>query len=431
MKNRTTPPHGWSSSAIGDVCNFRRGVSWKKSQERRSPSSNTVPVLRIPNVQETLELEELLYIDGLTKAQQAKARVKEGWTLLVGSNGNPRRVGNCVYVAEPRDFLFASFLIGAEPINPDRLDSEFLYRLLNSRPVQSDIWQSVQGSTGLCNIDLNMLKSLNVPIPPVPEQRKIAAILSSVDDAIEKTQAVIDQVQVVKRGLMQELLTRGLPGRHTRFKQTEIGEIPEEWGVERLGTLVQDGTSVTYGIVQAGPHIEHGVPYIKTGDMTSEGIRLDGLARTDPNIAAKYRRSEVRSGDLVFAIRASVGMVAEVPPQLDGANLTQGTARISPSERVTSRYLLWVLRGAAIQKWVALRTKGTTYREITLKTLKDVPTPVPTIDEQHALTRILDSLAARESSEKRRGEQLYGLKSALMSVLLTGELPVTPTTEVA
>ena len=59
---------------------------------------------------------------------------------------------------------------------------------------------------------------MGVLVPPLPEQRKIAAILSSVDDAIEKTQAVIDQVQVVKRGLMQELLTRGLPGRHTRFQ---------------------------------------------------------------------------------------------------------------------------------------------------------------------------------------------------------------------
>ena len=66
--------------------------------------------------------------------------------------------------------------------------------------------------------------------PSLREQRKIAAILSSVDDAIEKTQAVIDQVQVVKRGLMQELLTRGLPGRHTRFKQTEIGEVPRSLG---------------------------------------------------------------------------------------------------------------------------------------------------------------------------------------------------------
>ncbi len=71
---------------------------------------------------------------------------------------------------------------------------------------------------------------LKFHLPVLPGQRKIAAILSSVDGAIEKTQAVIEQVQVVKRGLMQELLTRGLPGRHTQFKQTEIGEIPEVWG---------------------------------------------------------------------------------------------------------------------------------------------------------------------------------------------------------
>lgn len=57
------------------------------------------------------------------------------------------------------------------------------------------------------------------------------------DDAIEKTQAVIDQVQVVKYGLMQELLTRGLPGRHTGFQRTEIGEIPADWDVNRIGEI--------------------------------------------------------------------------------------------------------------------------------------------------------------------------------------------------
>ena len=89
---------------------------------------------------------------------------------------------------------------------------------------KSVLWR--KNFTGAVNDDLNMLKRLTCSsCRPLPEQRKIAAILSSVDDAIEKTQAVIDQVQVVKRGLMQELLTRGLPGRHTRFKQTEIGEI--------------------------------------------------------------------------------------------------------------------------------------------------------------------------------------------------------------
>ena len=97
------------------------------------------------------------------------------------------------------------------------------------------------GDGGRNGLNLQHVRSIRVAYPPLPEQRKIATILSSVDDTIEKTQAVIDQVQVVKRGLMQELLTRGLPGRHTRFKQTAIGEIPEDWVVDKIGQLGQKG----------------------------------------------------------------------------------------------------------------------------------------------------------------------------------------------
>ena len=78
------------------------------------------------------------------------------------------------------------------------------------------------------------MKRLHFQLPPIVEQRKIAAILSSVDNAIEKTQAVINYIQVVKRGLMQELFVRGIPGHHTQFEQSEIGDIPTEWTVVQL-----------------------------------------------------------------------------------------------------------------------------------------------------------------------------------------------------
>ena len=97
----------------------------------------------------------------------------------------------------------------------------------------ADLSRVSQGST-FAAVSKADLAGLEVPLPSPGEQRKIAAILSSVDDTIEKTQAVIDQIQVVKRGLMQELLARGLPGRHTHFKQTEIGEIPEQWDVVEM-----------------------------------------------------------------------------------------------------------------------------------------------------------------------------------------------------
>ena len=119
---------------------------------------------------------------------------------------------------------------------------EFLYYLVQRH--RRGLGRLAVGSTFL-EVSKRAVQSFRIAVPPLSEQRKIAAILSSVDDAIEKTQAVMDQMQVVKRGLVQELLTRGLPGQHARFKQTEIGEVPADWEVvelSQLGTIVGGGT---------------------------------------------------------------------------------------------------------------------------------------------------------------------------------------------
>ena len=138
-------------------------------------------------------------------------------------------------------------------------------------------------------------------LPPLPEQRKIAAILSSVDDAIEKTQAVIDQVQVVKRGLMQELLTRGLPGRHTRFKQTEIGKVPEEWAIVRI----IDVADVDYGIsaaVSANTDPGIGWPILTGANLTLDGqIDLFKLVYHEP---PSKERFYLRKNDLLLNWRS-------------------------------------------------------------------------------------------------------------------------------
>ena len=434
MSNTKTAPPGWWSSAIGDICIFSRGVFWKKSQERRSPTVGAVPVLRIPNVQRTLELTNLMYIDGLTRAQQTKARVKEGWTLLVGSNGNPKRVGNCVFVAEPRDFLFASFLIGAKPNDPDRVDSEFLYRLLSSGSVQNDIWQSVQGSTGLCNIDLNMLKALHVPIPPLPEQRKIAAILSSVDDAIEKTQAVIDQVEVVKRGLMQELLTRGLPGRHTRFKQTEIGEIPEEWRILPLVRLSEDG--IRNGVFKKKSEFGSGVRLINVFDVY-QNLQVAPSALRRVNVTPNERdKFSARPGDLFF-VRSSlkkegIGKCCVVTktdePLVFECHIMRVRVRQSQADPL---FLAYQCDSNGFRRRLMARAKTVTMTTIDQTGLGSLSIAYPPLEEQRRISRILAELDWRGEIENKNVALLRRVKSALMSVLLSGELRVTPDPEVA
>ena len=114
----------------------------------------------------------------------------------------------------------------------------------------------------------------DVALPPLPEQRKIAAILSAVDEVIEKTEAVIESLQTLKKAMMQELLTRGLPGRHTRFKQTEIGEIPEEW--EAASVRRRRSTGHDVGMLSHGSPTSRARSQCRSRDRNvDDGLTID------------------------------------------------------------------------------------------------------------------------------------------------------------
>lgn len=206
-------------------------------------------------------------------------------------------------------------------------------------------------------------------------------------------------------------------------KLTDVGLLPLDWECKPLSTLIAPGTSITYGIVQAGPEVSGGVPYIRTGDMSGEVLPIEGLARTSPTIAARYPRSRVNTGELVYSIRASVGAVHRVPEALDGANLTQGTARIAPMPTIDPTFLLNALRSSACQSWVTLRTKGTTYKEITLATLRELAVPVPPFPEQKAIAEALGDVDALLGALDRLIAKKRDLKQAAMQQLLTGQTP--------
>ena len=116
------------------------------------------------------------------------------------------------------------------------VDARFLYQTVLRDSFAQSLTDRMKGSNYPA-VNSSDIAEVNLPVPPLPEQKKIAEILGSVDEAIQATQAVIDQTRKVKQGLLRRLLTRGIG--HTRFKQTEIGEIPEEWKVRSVGQLFE------------------------------------------------------------------------------------------------------------------------------------------------------------------------------------------------
>lgn len=268
-------------------------------------------------------------------------------------------------------YLDMPFCLGADgvkvlkPRSEKHLDPKYLYHFLVAHPVRSAGYSR----------HFKFLKMLTIPLPPLDEQRRIAAILDKMDELRRKRKRALELLE----GLTPEIF-------RSYFR---LGD----WQTRRLADVVKPGTIVTYGIVQAGPEYEGGVPYIRSGDIVDGRIVSKGLKHTDPAVAAKYKRSRLDAYDIVMSIRATVGTTALVPAELNGANLTQGTARISPGPDVTPLFLLHFLRSTPCQLWLQTQVKGVTFREITLERLRELKVPMPPLDLQNEFERPVLSIS--------------------------------------
>jgi len=203
------------------------------------------------------------------------------------------------------------------------------------------------------------------------------------------------------------------------YKQTDIGVVPREWEVCCLQDICKE--TITYGIVQCGPHIRNGVPYVRVSDMDKPQLDVEQMLRTSPAIAARFSRSRVQEGDLIYALRGRLGEVRKVGSDVSGANLTQGTARLSPGESVVSDYFQWAMRSSRVVRQAEIEAKGTTFREITLADLRRIRIPIPPHPEQHAIATALSDVDLLLEGVTRLIAKKRDIKQAAMQQLLTGQ----------
>jgi len=368
-----------------------------------------------------------------SQAEIERFRVEEGDVMLTKDSETPDDIGIPAVVVEEVPALVCGYHLALIKPRKDKVDPVYLAKQLGSKQTATYFSKLANGSTRY-GLSSSAIANTAIPLAPLPQQRRIAEILSTLDEAIEQTEALIAKMQQVKAGLMHDLFTRGVTPdgrlRPTReqapelYKESPLGWIPREWEVKPLGAFTQ--FDITYGIVQAGPHVENGVPYIRTGDMSGDSLARAELLCTSRRIADSYNRSEVRAGEIVCAIRATVGKVLIVPPDLHGANLTQGTARIAPNAKTDAAFLLWAIRDQRTQRVIAASIKGTTFSEITLGDLRQLPVAAPIkIDEQKLIGQRLDQCDHTVKAENNHLAKLRQQKHGLMHDLLTGRVRTT------
>lgn len=288
----------------------------------------------------------------------------------------------------------------------------FVYQ--KAKQALNEIIKNNQGSS-VKFIKMGDLTDYPLLLPPIKEQQKIAEILGTVDEDIAKTQEVIKSTEKLKRGLMQQLFTRGIG--HTKFKETKIGQIPEGWEVVLLG-------QVTNFIDYRG----------KTPKKTESGISLI----TAKNVRQGYVSAEPREyiaesdydgwmtrgipkiGDVLFTTEAPLGYVAQIDIS-EKIALAQRIITIQ-SDVLNHVFLKYMLTSQNIQNVIQALGTGGTVKGIKASVLKKLEVPKPSPSEQKEIAEILSAVDEKISVNKKVKEKLTLLKKGLMQDLLSGKV---------
>ena len=293
----------------------------------------------------------------------------------------------------------------------DDQDIRFLYQVFNF----DEVWNKSGGAQPF--ISLGDARKTLILHPPLPEQKKIASILTSVDEVIKNTQKQIDKLQDLKKATMNELLTKGIG--HTEFKDSELGRIPKSWECNNLGNVISDikggGTPSRLDFT----YWDGGIPWATVKDLkkirlsqTEELISEKGLQNSSSNLITKRT--------VIIATRMGLGKAVIFDKDVA---INQDLKALFPSDHLDSEYLLyWFLsKSDEIEK---LGT-GSTVKGIRLEVLKSILFLTPPIKEQKKIVSVLNSIEECEQSINAKLYQVQSLKKSLMQDLLTGKVRVT------
>lgn len=283
--------------------------------------------------------------------------------------------------------------------------------------------------------EINKRDTARVLIPhPVDTraQQKIAAILTSIDTAIEQTEALIAKYQHIKAGLMHDLFTRGvLPNGQLRppreqapglYQETAMGWIPRDWQLGKIGDVfeIQLGKMLNQ-LAKTG---RHSYPYLGNRSVQWNRVDVDNLEEMDFS-ADERKKFALKPGDLLVCEGGEVGRTAIWESQVENCYYQKAIHRLRAKDgRIKPRFMLWYMLFAKTHGQFADFTSQSSIAHLTQEKLSMVPLPLPTVGEQDSLIARFDRCEALVEGQRTYLRSLNAQKLGLMQDLLTGKVGV-------
>lgn len=391
-----TVPEGWSVSTINDTCDVLDSKRIPLNSQDRALRKGIYPYYGANGVQG--------YIDDF---------IFEGEHVLLAEDGG--------YFDEWGSRPISYLVTGKFWVNNHahilKAKNGHETRHIHYSLVHKNILKHINGGTR-SKLNQSDMREIEYLTPPLPEQHKIAAILSSVDDVIAKTRAQINKLKDLKTGMMQELLTKGIG--HTEFKDSPVGKIPIGWSDELLDNVAKRGSGHTPNKLKP-EYWNGGVGWVSLSDTNKlDRLYITETAKKISELGIKNSSAVIHQpGTVVLSRDAGIGKSGIITKEMA---VSQHFIAWLCSDRLDNHFLYYLL-----QYWkpkfesIAM---GSTIKTIGLPFFKQLRIPVPPRDEQEQIAATLKSVDRKIFILEEKFGSLSSIKKALMQDLLTGKVRV-------
>jgi type I restriction enzyme, S subunit len=416
-------PEEWNVVKLEKYVSLKHGFAFNSKDFIQSEG---VKVIKIKNIKNngTVNLSNTDCV-AFTLAKGLKQYLIKQNELIIALTG--ATLGKIAIVKTKEKLLQNQRVGNIFSINESLLDNTFLFFII-SNYLQNQIW-SLVSALAQPNIGKSELDKMKIILPSIQEQQKIATILSNMDALIESTSKVIQNTKLLKKSLMQKLLTQGIS--HTKFKKIpwlfgkEI-EIPKEWKWQQISNNSTIKGRIGWQGLTTKEYRHEGQFYLVTGtDFKNGRIDWDNCVYVDENRYLQDKNIQLKKNDVLITKDGTIGKIAYVNSLSILSTLNTGVFVVRPIDgKYISLFFYHILFSDYFIKFLNRLKAGSTINHLYQRDFNTFYFPLPSIQEQQKIATILSNVDSQIESQEQYKEKLQRLKKSLMQKLLTGEVRV-------
>ena len=415
-------PEGWRLVRLGDVAEVAFSGVDKRTIEGEFPVKlcNYTDVFYNRRIQAGMDFMPAT----ATQSELKRWALKQGDVLFTKDSETADEIGIPAFVADDLTDVLCGYHLGLARPSQATVNGSFLARTLASRTSAQEFGRIANGVTRF-GLTLEATRSIPILLPPLREQRAIATVLDSIDGAIEGAEAVIAATEQLRDSLLHQLLTRGVPGWHTEWKEVlGLGRIPAGWEVVRLGEVAENITSGSRAWSQY--FRPDGAFFVRSQNIIGGRIDRADAVWVDPPLDGEAERTRIREGDLLISITGEPGKTTVADRNLGQAYVSQHVALVRLRDRQLSYFTTRFLQSRTGQEQFGRMVYGQTRLGLNLLNVSATKVAVPTLQEQQTIAGLLGGVDATIAEAKQERDGLQLLKESAADALLTGRVRVEP-----